>query len=129
MSQLTLVFLLFVIFQLKHFLADYPLQNGFMLGKSRPDWSFFVPLLSHVSVHVTFTLVIALLAGVSVPVALGVAAFDGVVHFFMDRIKAGPKYLGRFKDITKSPFWWSLGFDQMIHHLTHIAIVWVLVTQ
>ena len=79
---------------------------------------------------------------------------DGVIHFFMDRLKAGPKYLGRFKNFSSKEylneikpvlyimgmtpeirmrlksnrfFWISLEIDQAVHHLTHYAII-VIVT-
>jgi hypothetical protein len=55
------------------------------------------------------------------------AIVDFVVHFTMDRIKAGPRYLGRFSDVSSKAFWVSFGFDQMVHHLTHLYIVWYLI--
>lgn len=129
-----------IIFQISHFLADYPLQNKYMLGKFRPDWGFFFPLLAHVGVHATFTFLITIWI-VGWKVAIGLAIFDATIHFWMDRIKAGPKYFGRFKPLTaetikvatskelrhNSYFWISLGFDQMIHHLTHYAIIWLCI--
>jgi hypothetical protein len=54
---------------------------------------------------------------------------DFVSHFIMDRVKAGPRYLGRYSDMTRTTFWVALGFDQMFHHLTHMWIVWVIVTR
>ena len=118
------IFLLLVIFQLKLFLADYPLQFGYMLGKFKPDRSFFWPLVAHCSVHAAFTLAIVLCFN---PGVWWLALVDGVIHFFMDRLKAGPKYLGRFKDLYSKQFWWSLGFDQMVHHLTHYYIIYKIV--
>lgn len=43
-------------------------------------------------------------------------------HFVVDRIKASPRYLGRFT--MKQPFWhWTtFGGDQLIHHLVGIYI-------
>lgn len=154
---MTLLFVLLVIYQLKHFLADFPLQGKFMLGKFKPGWGFVLPLLAHVSVHGLFTLLIAALVKPSIAIQL--ALFDMVVHFTMDRIKASPKYLGRFKPLTAKDymryapnpelisydenvedyvshgdmikgntyFWWSLGLDQGVHHLTHYAIIYFLV--
>lgn len=119
-----MIFLLLILFQLKHFVADYPLQGKYMLQKFRPDWGFFIPLLAHSAVHAVFTLVIALL--VKPEIALEVAILDLVVHFTMDRIKAGPKYLGRYKDMYDKKFWMSLGVDQMVHHLTHYFIIYLL---
>lgn len=117
------VFLLLLIFQVKHFLADYPLQTTWMLGKFRPDWSFFWPLTLHCLVHTWFTAVIVTAID---PTKWWLAIVDFVIHFVMDRIKAGPKYLGRY-NVKEKQFWWSLGLDQSVHHLTHYFIIWSLV--
>lgn len=120
------VFLLLIIFQIKHFLADYPLQTPYMLGKFKPDWSFFWPLYYHSWVHATLTLLIAFsFTGDSI-FSIKLYLIDGILHFFMDRIKAGPKYLGRFKDMYDKKFWWSLGADQMVHHLTHYMLIYFI---
>lgn len=124
-----------------------------MLGKFKPEWDFFLPLLAHVSVHGAFTLAICLWLNPSV---WWLALVDMAVHFGMDRLKAGPKYLGRFKPLTgpefkkaydtvhnaedseavktaKSKlvgnvlFWWSLGLDQMVHHITHYGILYAII--
>ena len=165
-------FILLVVYQLKHFLADYPLQGQYMLGKFKPGWDFLGPLAAHCGVHALMTFVIALSflltsskwdAGYCIVLATALADFDFIAHFAMDRIKAGPKWLGRFKalsgpeymallkhknEILKSGlytyeelneiesrfsgnvlFWWALGLDQMWHHLTHYAIIFVLLNQ
>lgn len=136
-----MTFTLLLIFQLKHFLADYPLQRGYMLRKFlKTGW--VLPLACHCAVHAVMTFVIAA-AVAGVAAAAGLAAFDFVCHFIMDRIKADPRLLGRYKPLTKETFptadaaakrsndrfWWSLGLDQTVHHLTHYAIIWYLVTQ
>ncbi len=137
------IFLLLVIYQLKHFMADFPLQGRYMLGKFKDDWSFFLPLSAHCGVHALFTFGIVLAFTTSPSLALLLAAFDFTVHFFMDRIKAGKKYLGRFKALSAKEFgaasedarrdntyfWWSLGLDQTVHHLTHYAIIACIVLQ
>lgn len=134
-----LAFALLLAFQLKHFLADYPLQGRYMLGKFRDSWGFLQPLLAHVAVHAAGTFLIACYFGIVQ--AIGLALFDASVHFCMDRIKASKRYLGRFKPLNADTaptatleqwkqndyFWWSLGFDQAVHHLTHYAIIyWLL---
>lgn len=176
--MITQIFLLLLLYQIKHYLADYPLQGAYMLGKFLPGWQFLKPLSAHCAVHAWFTFVIAavFLAQVHGPgyglLPFWLAAFDFGVHFVMDRIKAGPNWLGRFKalsgteymalarenaqldvDVHTGPqsneqiykwavrkgeimsrfksnvyFWWSLGVDQMVHHLTHYAIIYWLVT-
>ncbi len=144
LKQVLFIFGFLGIYQLKHWLADYPFQNEYMLQKFRPDWGFFTPLLAHCGMHAFFTLVIVGAAVYQIQggllFAVGLALFDMVVHFFMDRLKAGPKYLGRFKPLTAETyptstdkqkvenkyFWWSLGVDQGVHHITHYVIIFLL---
>lgn len=117
-------FLLLVIFQIKHFIGDFPLQREYMLKKVLPGWEFVVPLATHCLVHAVLTLAIVL------PISLKfwwLAVVDFVVHFIMDRIKSGPRYLGRFTDRSAAGFWNAFGLDQMVHHLTGFYIIWVVV--
>ena len=167
-----ILFGLLVVYQIKHFLADYPLQGQFMLGKFSKDWKVWIPALSaHAGIHAWFTLTIAVYfmdffrPDVNWRLAIWLAVLDFVVHFTMDRIKASPDMLGRFKPLDansymnmlsiikegnesikvlgypenyntyvaaikrmrhNSFFWWALGFDQMVHHLTHYGIIYLL---
>ncbi len=57
---------------------------------------------------------------------LGLTLFDFIVHFVVDRVKAHPDLGGRWK-ADNPKFWWALGGDQAIHHLTHYIIIYVLV--
>lgn len=161
---------LMVIMQFKHFIADYPLQGKYMLGKFlKKGW--VAPLAAHCSVHFVFTLVIALAflwsTAYGLLIALGVASMDFTIHFIMDRIKASPDMLGRYKALSQNEFkgllqeqseirrmsdgvgkdlntfkfnksvtdrfksnvlfWWALGLDQLVHHLTDIAVVAIIV--
>ena len=119
------VFLLLVLFQVKHFIADFPLQRPYMLRKGEDNWSFVVPLAMHSAVHATFSLLIILMFNTSLWWLFFV---DFFVHFVVDRIKSGPRYLGRFNDVAKSPFWISLGFDQMLHHCTNYFMIYQLMS-
>ncbi len=116
---------LLVIYQVKHFAADYLFQNVWMLQKSRPGWDFVLPLGTHCAVHGLFTLAIVLAIN---PMYWWLAVVDVVTHFIMDRIKAAPQYLGRYSDMRSKAFWVTYGFDQMVHHLTHFWICWFLAT-
>jgi len=108
-----LILALLVIFQVKHFVADYVLQGKYMLGKFK-ETGWVLPLSAHCFVHASFTLVIggvlsilAILFTASIlPLGtiLGLAAFDFVAHFIMDRIKASPKLLGRYKSISAEKY-------------------------
>lgn len=134
-GNMSKLFVLLILYQIKHFIADYPLQGKYMLGKFKPGWDFLGPLAAHCTVHGLFTYLIAMFAGYDN--ALNLSIIDFSAHFIMDRIKASPKYLGRFKPLTAETyvkadkkalrsnvlFWWSLGLDQMVHHLTHYYLI------
>lgn len=124
-TQFNAIFVLLVVFQLKHFIADFPLQREYMLRKVSPRWDFVLPLSLHAGVHGALTLAIAVYVNNSL---WWLAFADFAIHFVMDRIKSGPRYLGRFNDKNRAGFWNALGIDQMVHHLTHIWIIWMLVT-
>ena len=118
------IFILLIAFQVKHFLCDYPLQTEFMLGKSKLD-GWVLPLQQHCIVHATGTLLIlGFLTDISYIVAY--AFLDFTLHFIMDRVKASPNILGRFKSDNKY-FWWALGGDQAWHHLTHYLIIYLVI--
>ncbi len=85
---------------------------------------FLLPLAIHCTVHCAATLAIVLWWN---PRFWWLAILDFVVHFTMDRIKAGPRYLGRFNNLTSKGFWVTFGLDQMVHQLTHLYICWVLI--
>jgi len=119
------LFSLLLVFQLKHFICDYPLQGKYMLGKFKPGWGWVLPLLAHAAVTSSGTLAICLWFR---PSMWWLCFVDFGLHFTMDRIKAGPKYLGRFNDMMKPYFWWALGFDQGFHHCTHYLLIYLLIT-
>ena len=105
------------IFLIKHLVADFLLQTAWMAnGKEQPR-GWFKPLLAHVGVHAAAT---ALIFAALAPAYLWMAAVDFVVHFAVDRCKG---LLNRFfdNDATKTGFWWLLGIDQTLHHLTHLG--------
>lgn len=119
-----IVFFMFLIFQVKHFLADYILQTGWMLKKGRKkikDW--FFPLLAHASVHGLLTFFIVSLFTFDFSFSFAMGFVDLNLHFIMDRVKASPYLLGRFKSPNDKKFWISLGFDQMVHHICTAAII------
>lgn len=105
------------LFTLKHVVADFLLQTGWMAaGKERADgWA--APLAVHAGIHGLFTLAITL---VLAPALFWLAAVDFAVHFAIDRAKS---VLGRAFSVAPNSqeFWWLIGLDQMLHQLTHVA--------
>jgi len=157
-SPLDIAFLL-VLFQLKHWVADYPLQNEYMLQKFL-DVGWKRPLAAHAACHAAFTAAITVGMGAPPFAVVLLSIFDFSTHFLVDRFKASSKMLGRYKALASSEFvplkvelarlntiapeghvqidaihrklkgnkyfWWALGLDQGLHHLTHYVILFVI---
>ncbi|GJL91840.1 MAG: hypothetical protein DHS20C04_14990 [Hyphococcus sp.] len=124
MSDIQFVFAMLVTFQIKHLIGDYLLQTGWMVrGKSTPGLGFIFPLSIHVFIHAATTFAIVWVVN---PTLWWLAIFDFAAHFTMDTIKSNPGLLGRFTNMNKQSFWIPFGIDQMVHHLTHYIIIWVL---
>jgi hypothetical protein len=106
-----------VIFLVKHLVADFFLQTTWMVnGKEQPE-GWLWPLTAHVAVHAVSTgLIFAVLA----PAYVWMAVVDFAIHFAVDRAKG---LLNRFfgYNTTTTGFWWLLGIDQTLHHLTHLG--------
>lgn len=118
------IFILLILFQLKHFICDYPLQIQYMLGKmNKTGW--VLPLLAHSSVHAIGTFVIVVFYNFYL--ALVLAIIDLVLHFIVDRLKASPTLGGRWKP-DQPYFWWALGLDQMAHHIINYIFIYLIIT-
>ena len=123
MSYELLVLLL--VFQIKHFICDYPLQNTYMLGKMKST-GWVKPLATHSAVHAWFTFLILLLVQPSnVLLYLLLPVADFILHFIVDRIKASPNLGGKFKP-EQPYFWWALGADQMAHHIINYVFIYII---
>jgi Protein of unknown function (DUF3307) len=120
---LEMLFVLLVWTKFKHFLADFPLQGRYMLGKFKDGSDWILPLLSHVAVHGLFTLGLCLLVN---PAMWWLCFLDMGIHFVTDRVKASKNLLGRWKFEDKM-YWQILGLDQLIHGLTDILVLYLLI--
>ena len=119
MNTMLMVFILLIAFQAKHFICDYLLQNEYMLGKFKEvGWEY--QLLAHVGVHVVATILIGAAFGAAPVMIIAAALLDFAVHFAVDRWKV---LLSKPYTPKDAPFWYLLGADQALHHLTHYAII------
>lgn len=118
------IFTLLILFQLKQYLGDFVLQTKYMLQKGAEGWSFLYPLLLHSAIHGTMTMLILFFVS---PDYWWFGIIDFLIHALMDWIKAAPQYLGRYNDIRTDLYWRIFGLDQMVHHLTHVGLIWLAV--
>lgn len=121
------VFLLLILFQIKHYLVDFVIQinDPNSMRKFAPT-GWIGPLAKHARDHAILTFLLTMVFTWSWLLSLLLAVFDFVIHFSMDRIKASPNILGRYK-YPNPGYWYSLGADQSVHHLTHYAIIFGIV--
>lgn len=116
------VLLVLILFQIKHFLCDYPLQNEYHLRKGQLE-GWILPLLDHSMYHAIGTFII--LVTFNIELALLLSISEIFIHFTIDRIKASPNMLGVYKPDNKY-FWWGLGLDQKLHHVTYILFTYTV---
>lgn len=141
-TDLRVVFALLVVYQMKHLLADYLLQSWpighYFLGKFKKH-GWVKPLAGHCGEHAAITLMIV--GAMHRPDLWWLAIVDFGVHFVMDRLKAGPRWLGQFKMYPGSaadwqddchltaqpnnPSLWSVARRQAEHRLWSNTLFWV----
>lgn len=113
------VLALVLLLQAKHLVADFYLQNEFMLsGRNR---YFHAGRALHVLIHLAGTLIALLFVGSSIAVIALVLALEFVLHFNIDWAKSA---LTESQKLTPSmpEYWHALGLDQAAHQATYIGI-------
>ena len=116
---------MFIGLEIKHFIADYLLQFEWMIkGKhtvSHPGG------YAHAAVHAVGTVIILKVAALSTPIIITLALAEFVVHYVLDFGKAR---FGKNISSKDSPrqFWALNGFDQLLHQLTYVAIIYFVGT-
>lgn len=118
-----LFFLLFIGLELKHYIADYFLQPGWMLGGKgdfRQSGGY-----AHAGVHAGLTGLVLLLAGTPLPWLAGIVAGEFVVHYLLDYSKI---HYSRGVHVDTQPrrFWSLHGLDQITHQLTYAVIIYAV---
>jgi len=124
---------LFVALQLKHFIVDFPMQVPYMY-KNKGTYMHPGGLL-HSGLHAlfTFTTLVYFLVFIGITGWLGflvplyIATLEFILHYHIDWGKVQINKRTGWGMTTHEEFWWLLGFDQLLHQLTYIAIVTVLV--
>lgn len=98
----------------KHVVADFLLQTNWMAaGKDRrTGWA--LPLLAHCAVHGVLT---TALVAAAQPKLWFVGLVDFAIHITIDRLKGLMASRGGIT-IGHRWFWWLIGVDQALHHLT-----------
>ena len=111
----------------KHAVADFFLQTETIY---RQKGIYGAPGgLLHALIHILLTAPVFLLfPGGSAALAFGLLGAEFLVHYHIDWAKEQivHHYGWRFAD---RQYWCALGFDQLLHGLTYVAILWIWLPQ
>lgn len=114
---------LLVWLQVKHFVADYLLQTPWIIaGKGyfdRPGGYV------HAAVHIIGTAPALLYLGLGGGLIALLLSAEFVIHFAVDHFKA-QQGRARPQSPNSARFWAMHGADQLAHHLTYSAILFVV---
>lgn len=109
----------------KHFVADYLLQTPYQY-RNKGRYGHPGGLL-HAVIHGIASLpVLLIVPAAGVALGLAVVAGEMAIHYHMDWLKerlVADRGLGH-KDAA---YWQILGFDQLVHQLTYVAMVALLI--
>lgn len=117
--QESLLLVLFWVF-IKHFICDFPLQTYAWMYQNKGTYGHLGGL-THAAIHGVGTfIVLAFWLG---SYAWIYALADAVIHYHIDWAKMNINQRYNLKPDNSEWFWVSLGFDQLLHHLTYFGIV------
>lgn len=104
----------------KHFVADFLLQSDRIIREK----GLYGRLggIIHVLWHGGMSLLVLMLFGLPPRVALVLSLTEMVVHYHIDYAKDAVSR--RLRDTPADRrYWATFGFDQLLHHLTYVAMV------
>jgi len=79
--------------------------------------------LAHAAIHALGTFMV--LAAFQINTAWIFALADMVMHYHIDWAKMNTNNKFKLEPGNSEWFWILLGFDQLLHHLTYFAIIWI----
>lgn len=118
----------FILFHMKHFFADFPLQTVYMLGKGKGGLAWVLPLSAHCAVHAALSLLIILFIN---PSLFWITGLEFLAHFAIDRCKVLYKLpTGQWEGADKgkylAKYYTAFGLDQMAHQICYVIMVYTL---
>lgn len=109
--------------EIKHYIADYFLQPGWMLGGKgdlRHPGGY-----AHAGIHAGFSFIVLLACGTPLGLAALLLVAEFVVHYTLDYAKIHYSK-GVHVDSRPRRFWALHGLDQLTHQLTYAAMIYVV---
>ena len=121
--MLGLVFTLLLGLEIKHYIADYFLQPGWMLG-GKGDLRHLGGY-AHAAIHAGLSGIVLLVAGTPPEWVAGLVVAEFAVHYGLDFAKI---HYSRGVHVDTDPrrFWALHGVDQLTHQLTYAGMIYLV---
>jgi hypothetical protein len=121
----TTALILIALLMTKHCVCDFLLQVPYhYLNKGKYGHPGGI---AHAGIHVVGTFLALAAGGITLAVATLWAFVDGIVHYHADWAKMRINSYYKWNAMNSERFWWLLGFDQWVHSITYVVIVWYLI--
>ena len=114
----------FSILEVKHFICDYPLQSLYQL-QNKGTYGHPGGIL-HSGLQALFTLPAFLLVTPTLWLGTAIIVGEFLIHYHCDWLKS--QINDRYNlQPNQREFWWAIGADQLVHHLTYVVVAAILV--
>ncbi|HAW46126.1 MAG TPA: DUF3307 domain-containing protein [Roseovarius sp.] len=121
MTPATLLILI-LLFQVKHLLADFIWQTGWMV-RNKGTYGHLGGI-AHAGLHGLLTVPVLIWTPMTVLTVVGLAAVEFVLHYHIDWTKDRLLRWSGWSPQEKG-YWGLTGLDQFAHQVTYVAIVWL----
>jgi hypothetical protein len=116
-------FALLIGFEIKHYIADYFLQPGWMLG-GKGDL-LKLGGYAHAGIHAALSVIVMLVCATPLWLIAVLFVAEFVVHYVLDFAKIHYS-VGVHVDKEPRRFWALHGIDQLTHQLTYAAMIFAI---
>lgn len=113
--------LLFVAFQFKHFICDFPLQACSYMYKNKGTYMHPGGII-HTSIHMLGSAIICYYF----QLPYWIVGLDGIIHYHIDYCKMKINAHYNLTPTYNESFWILLGLDQLLHQLTYILLIYLV---
>jgi hypothetical protein len=113
------VLVLLLLLQTKHVIADFFLQNAYII-QNRRVYGHPAGLL-HVAIHLLGSLAVLLVVGAAPQTLAALLIVEAVLHYHLDWVK--DNFVAR-RALTPrdAVYWYATGTDQFLHQLTYLGM-------
>ena len=122
---MTTILLLLFLLQIKHLIVDWCWQPEFE-WKNKGTYGHPGGILHAFKNAIGTALVFSFFFPMW-PLLIFVFAVDFLLHYHIDWAKMNINRIKGWGPTTHEQFWWLTGFDQFLHQITYLLLIWLVV--